>query len=379
VEGEVEKKRVDRNRRNFLKITGGGIFLGSIGVLGGKVFFSSPNLAILPWKTAEIHNDPRVKSLAYAILSPNPHNRQPWEMELVGKNEVKINRDLSKNLPHTDPYDRQLTIGMGCFIETMVIAASNFGYRVEIELFPDQSDKYFANAKFLKDKTLSRDSLFEQITSRRSCKEPYKDIKVPREFISKMEKYGSVYANQNDVQHLKRITKEGFHIEIKTKRTFQESIDLMRFGKKEINKKPDGIDLSGFLNELAIMTGILSKASLLDTKSFAYKENLRMYDEMLNSTPAYILLKSKGNSRFNQVDTGRKWMRANLLSTKLGLALHPVSQVLQEYPEMSKLYRGIHNRYANEDETIQMIGRLGFGVNVPPSPRWDITKKIINL
>jgi len=369
---------MDRNRRKFLKITGGGIVLGSIGVLGGNVFFSSPNLAISPWKTTEIHNDPRVKSLAYAILSPNPHNRQPWEIELVGKNEIKIYRDLSKNLPHTDPYDRQLTIGMGCFLETMVIAASNLGYRVEIELFPVQSDEYFANAKFLKEETLSKDSLFEQIISRRSCKEPFKDIEVQRKLIGKMEKYGRVYVNQKDVKYLKKMTKEGFYIETNTKRTFQESIDLMRFGKREINKTPDGIDLSGSLNELAIKTGILSKESLLNKESFVYKENLKIYNEMLDSTPSYIMLKSIGNSRFSQVEIGRKWVRANLLSTQLGLALHPVSQVLQEYPEMSELYRDMHNRYANKDETIQMLGRLGYGVNVPPSPRWDITKKIIN-
>jgi len=36
LKSEVEKKRVDRNRRIFLKITGRGMFLGSIGVLGGN-------------------------------------------------------------------------------------------------------------------------------------------------------------------------------------------------------------------------------------------------------------------------------------------------------------------------------------------------------
>ncbi len=35
-----------------------------------------------PAKMAEQHDDVRLKMLCYAILAPNPHNKQPWSVEL---------------------------------------------------------------------------------------------------------------------------------------------------------------------------------------------------------------------------------------------------------------------------------------------------------
>jgi hypothetical protein len=80
---------------------------------------------------------------------------------------------------------------------------------------------------------------------------------------------------------------------------------------------------------------------------------------MLNNTPAYILLKTSGNNRAHQIEAGRNWLRLNLMTTQLGVSLHPVSQALQEYEEMKPLYQEIHQKYAVGRETIQMFGRLG--------------------
>ena len=57
--------------------------------------------------------DPRMRALSYGILAPNPHNRQPWLVDLTTPDRVVVWRDKAKNLPETDPFDRQLTIGMG--------------------------------------------------------------------------------------------------------------------------------------------------------------------------------------------------------------------------------------------------------------------------
>lgn len=49
---------------------------------------------------------------------------------------MAIYRDRANNLPPTDPFDRQLSIGMGCFLQQLAIAASADGYHVELSLFP---------------------------------------------------------------------------------------------------------------------------------------------------------------------------------------------------------------------------------------------------
>ena len=63
----------------------------------------------------------------------------------------------------------------------------------------------------------------------------------------------------------------------------------------------------------------------------------------------------------------------NLQASSTGVAMHPLSQVLQEYPEMTELQR----RFLSETQTpgghtVQMFFRLGYAAAPPPSPRRDL-------
>jgi hypothetical protein len=99
---------------------------------------------------------------------------------------------------------------------------------------------------------------------------------------------------------------------------------------------------------------------------------------MLMSTPAYAVITSAKNDRLSQVAAGASWLRLNLKTTELGLALHPVSQALQEYDEMATLYDRSHELLAKDGETVQMLGRLGYGPLTKPAPRWPLEAKLLN-
>ena len=103
-----------------------------------------------------------------------------------------------------------------------------------------------------------------------------------------------------------------------------------------------------------------------------------MFRDMYFATPAYAVITTDGNSRTNQIDAGRRWLRLNLETTRRGMALHPISQSLQEYPEMADLYDQAHATLARPGETVQMLGRLGYGPKTQPSPRWPLEKKLLN-
>lgn len=86
------------------------------------------NDPVAPWRgaTATTDPDPRVRALAWAVLAPNPHNRQPWLVKLPDSrpDEVWLHCDLDRRLPVTDPLDRQILIGFGCFAELFRLAAA---------------------------------------------------------------------------------------------------------------------------------------------------------------------------------------------------------------------------------------------------------------
>ena len=108
-------------RRNFLKILGGGTILAAT---GATAFGSTrtPHAALAPWQP-QTYADPRKAALSYAVLAPNPHNRQPWLIELQGDDTVRIHRDTDRDLPETDPFHRQLYIGLGAFVGTHATTA----------------------------------------------------------------------------------------------------------------------------------------------------------------------------------------------------------------------------------------------------------------
>lgn len=366
------------DRRHILKLAGGG-FVVSAAALAGFSLTRDPKQAILPWVKAGAYEDIRLNALSYAILAPNPHNRQPWLVELVNDDTIRLYRDLDKNLPHTDPFDRQLTIGMGCFLACLDLALGQQGFAAQTSLFPSGSDDYVAEIKVVKGTQSARDGeLFKAVLERRSCKEPFLDQPISAQHITGMQAYGAVITQAADVETLRNISLDAFLVEYQTPHTMKESVDLMRIGKSEINAQPDGIDLGGASLELLNLAGVMTRETLLDPNSSAYQQGQTMYEEMLTSTPAYILLKTQGNKRSHQIEAGRRWLRLNLAATALGLSVQPVSQALQEYAEMKPHYQKIHKVFAQPSQTIQMFGRLGYGPKVSPSPRWDLEKKIIS-
>jgi len=363
------------SRRNFLKILGGGTVVAAVGV-GAFLSTRTPEKALAPWDSAGTYQDVRKWALSYALLAPNPHNRQPWQVDLSIANQVTIYRDKEKDLRHTDPFSRQLTIGMGCFLELLAIAATHANNTVSYQLFPEGEGGPVAIATF--SQGAKADPLFAHVMQRRSCKEVFAEQLVSSDMVQQLRGFADVITEQKQVANLQQLSWDAWLVEANTERTWKESVDLMRIGKAEINANPDGIDLGGPLLESLKIAGIMSRESQLDKTSSGYKEGVKMYQQMLKATPAYCTISSAGNSRIDQIDAGRRWLRLNLQTTALGLALHPISQALQEYPEMSEQYNKVHKLLAKPGHTLQMFARLGFGPRVARTPRWPLEAKIIN-
>jgi hypothetical protein len=59
--------------------------------------------------------------------------------------------------------------------------------------------------------------------------------------------------------------------------------------------------------------------------------------------------------------------------------MHPLSQALQEYPEVAEEYAAIHDLVgaARTGGTVQMWARLGYGPAAAPSPRRPAESHVI--
>lgn len=362
-------------RRNFLKVLGGGTILAAAGA-GTFLATRTPTLALAPWDDAATYADPVRRALAHALLAPNPHNRQPWLADLGTDGQVTILRDPDRALPMTDPFNRQIFIGLGCFVENLVIAASQTGHAVDLDILPDGDDGPVAVARF--SDGAAEDPLARHILTRHSAKEAYTDQPVPVDAIQDLGQYVQVITDPAMVAQLRDMTWQALEIEIFTERTFQESIDLMRVGKREINANPDGIEMREPHFDALYSLGLMTRAMLSDTGNPAFRSVLREMEATCRATPAYAVLTTAGNTRRDQIDAGRQWMRYSLAVTALGLGTQPMSQALQEFPEMASLYEQSHAMLAQPGETVQMLARLGYGSPAIATPRWGLDTRIVN-
>ncbi|GAB5454302.1 MAG: nitroreductase family protein [Henriciella sp.] len=380
------------NRRSLL-ISGGAVaFVGGVGVVSAA---NGPGLAKAraPWKQAgESLGDPRLDALAYAILAPNPHNRQPWQFDLVGEDRIDVYVDLERRLPHTDPFDRQITIGFGCMLELLRIAAAECGYLAEIAPFPDGpaaprlNGNRMAQVQFSQLAPPEKDPLFASVLERRSTKEPFDTGRpvaqgaldtIISSAAGALNVGGTIDQAQRD--RIIHLAWEGFQIEMVTDATRRESVDLMRIGNREVVENPDGIDMGGMPMGLFKMAGIINRKDLDTPGSMAYNEGLKMYDPIIHSAQGFVWIKAEENTRVSQLEAGQAWVRMNLAAQQNGICVHPLSQILQEFPEMAEPYEAIRAELGVQPNgVIHMLGRVGYTKFPAASPRWPIESKLIN-
>lgn len=345
-----------------------------------------------PWTQAgESFGDPRLDALAYAILAPNPHNRQPWAFKLVGQDEIEVYCDLDRRLPHTDPFDRQTTIGFGCMLELLRMAAAEKGYAVAATPFPEGvpaerlDTKPVARVVFSADKAVSKDTLFAAIPQRRTTREPFDtDRPVSADVVALVlasaapQLPAGQTIEKGRIARITDIAKEAWTAEYETDATRRESIELMRIGNKAVAENPDGISLGGLMMGLLKMAGMITPKTLDTPGSQAYQSGFDMYTKLIETSQGFIWLTAPENTRQSQLEAGRDWVRLNLAAQQAELAIHPLSQALQEFPEMAAPYRQIHEELGVADAgVVHMLGRIGYAKFPDPAPRWPLTSRLL--
>ena len=392
------------NRRNFIRIAGGGIVLAaSAAALATRDMFAVPASAVAAWQAPPAGLDARRWALSYALLAPNPHNLQPWIADLSADSEIVLRLDPKRQLPATDPYGRQILMGAGAFLELLGMAAAERGFRTEMALFPEGEPgerldgRPLARIRMVSEGSAPRDPLFAQVLNRRTDRRAYDPARpIAAADVAKLRAAtgissvrfglaGSAEALPGDAQRvaqIRAVVREAWRIELTTEATMMESMRLLRVGSAEIEQHRDGISITSPFLVLLDRAGLFDRTRFPAPDSQAISGQIKDFDSITASTPAYLWLVTEGNGRPQQIEAGRAYVRVNLAGAAMGLAMHPNEQSLQEYPQVSKSYESIHKlldapapRY-----TVQMLARTGYlpsgSTAAAPAPRRGLTRLI---
>ena len=94
---------------------------------------------------------------------------------------------------------------------------------------------------------------------------------------------------------------------------------------------------------------------------------------------SYHRIASRGNSRRNQVNSGRADVRVHHQATAAEVDMHPLSQALQEFAEVRPQYDATHRLLGFDpaQTTIQMLARVGYCTTAAPStPRRELAQLV---
>ncbi len=369
-------------RRTFLRVAGTSAVILAAGGYGLTQCDPMPEAAIEAWRgPAPNVGDPRVRALSYALLAPNPHNKQPWIVDLKEPGVATFFCDRSRLLPETDPYSRQITVGCGAFLELLRMAAAEQGLRADVTAFPAGDwpenavgEQPVCRVAFVPDAAVVRDPLFAQVLKRRTNRNAFDATAVnPAEAaalggaLDGLPVRFAWTADARQIVQLAGIAKRAWDIEVKNDATFKESVDVMRITGDEIAKHRDGISMHGPFFWWANKLGLFTHQNAMEPAGRS--QALSLIDPQL-TVPALGWIVTATNDRRAQLAAGAAYVRANLKATELGLAMHPLSQALQEFPEMLPLLAE-HKRALGlpESDTVQMFFRLGHAAPAEPAPR----------
>jgi len=297
-----------------------------------------------------------------------------------GKRQPRSHRRISRSSPGNSASQGCMLKAFGA-MTAIVLLSSGFRWESRSDNFDGRP---IASVRFIRGGA-TPDSLFAQVTERRTSKRPFESRPVTSAVLNQLCSVNGTTSwlrASNEVSlvgAIRGIALQAFAIE-HTPRIKLEQVRITRFGEDEIETCPDGIGLQGDTVETALTEGKLSRLKLADPNSPASKNAEKHYLALCNTAAAYVWLSTGGNTRHDQLDAGRDWLRVHLKATELGLSFDPQSPTLNDYPEMAQLFQLMHKTLGVAPvRRVQMLSRLGYAAQSPPSPRWAVETRILNI
>jgi len=274
--------------------------------------------------------------LRLASLAPSGHNTQPWTVKIIEPGKWIIGADSGRRLPGVDPDNRELLLSIGAFLENLHLAAGSFGYRAEQKVLAKRtSDRDLVSITLRKDRPVSFP--FEKITLRKTIRNGHlnqplseSDIKL---LTSSRESFHFYPAASREGRMLAEGTIEANVIQAGRKSAVKELSEWIRFSDKDARKYRNGLTpesmeihgISGF-----VVRNFFNSDSVM---SSGFKDKtVEGVKKQVASCGGWIVITSEDSKVKTLIDTGRAFQRMCLETRGRNIAVHPMTQILEEIP-----------------------------------------------
>ena len=350
------------DRRKFIGIAG-----GTVVASGATSYLLSDksNLVRADIEPTDSHNrtlKPDEKEILFlASLAPSGHNTQPWFIQAIEPYHWIIGNDKSKWLPAVDPTQRETILSIGAFTQNLEYAAGSLGYACNWNLLAmTNQDDRIMQVKLIKEKSKNAFDI-EKIKARRTVRSNFlsdvlklEDLKylvnAEPEFIHYLP------ATSKQSQLINEQTIEANRIQAYRDPAQQELADWIRFSSRDAEKHQDGLTTASMEIEGIpswVVRNSYSKDSVMK-KDFR-ERGIEQIRQEVSKSAGWVLITSKDNSVATLLETGRRMQRLFLKVREKSIAIHPMTQILEESSTRQQL-----NQSIDISENIQFILRVGY-------------------
>jgi len=341
------------------------ILLGSL--LGLTLFVMNVTAELPSWETLADR----------ARWAANAHNVQSWKLVAVpGRpDQRRLTLDPTRLLPETDPAHRQLTISLGAFLAVLKNEAGIRAAQITWEPLP--SEEPGALVTLSPGPSLARPTEAMDALTAPTVKYKTAEFSLDPELRATQEARSTPTVrihwliDPTEVAMAKTWAQKGYDLEMDLPRTRDESLHYTHYGEATRKAKPWGITLLPNFRKDDLFW-IETWAALFPQSPTEYAKSAKeLMAGALGPVRQILVLTSRGNGVRERLETGETLQRLWLEVRAQGGELLPLSQGLQEFPEMGGFYTEAHRRWAREGETVQMVLALfrpAPGVFLP-SPR----------
>lgn len=350
------------NRKRFLIVAGSSILLvGTSGyLLSDKSNFERSDLK--PNALLKITLLADEKEILYlASLAPSGHNTQPWFVQYLEPYHWIIGNDKTKWLPAVDPMQRETILSIGAFLQNLEYAAHSFGYACSFDLLAiHNQDENVMEVKLTKSShKIKYDS--QKIKLRRTVRSNYLNDAIKKDDVAYLmreetDSFHFIPNTTKEFQYLNEQTIEANKIQAYRDDAQAELADWIRFSSKDTEKYADGLttasmEIEGFAGW--IVRNFYGKANVMK-KDFREK-NIDNVEKEVAQSAGWLLITSKDNDVGTLLETGKRMQRLWLKVRERNIAIHPMTQILEESATNKAL-----NQSVGINESIQFILRVGY-------------------